>query len=868
MSFNFSIFKKALVLCACMVLGLFFTPKTVHAAGEFITKWKTDNAGTSANNQITIPTTGDGYSFDVDWGDASSTLAVTTTITHSYAVPGTYTVTVSGTFPRIYFNNEGDKQKILSIEQWGTGQWDTMMNAFKGASNMVINAVDAPDLSNVTTMAEMFSGASSVTSSLNAWDVSHVNNMGALFYQASSFNGDISSWDTSNVTTFAGMFSGAILFNQDIGAWDTSSVTSMNSMFTNANNFNQDISAWVVSSTTNMDYMFYNDSAFNQDVSAWDVSQVTSMISMFNGSAFTQALNNWDVSNVTNMVNMFYGTSFNQPLNLWDVSNVTNMSGMFGANTSFNQNISAWDVSQVTNISYMFYGATDFNQPLNTWDVSSVTDMNNMLYGTSFNQPLNTWDVSNVTNMSSMFGANISFNQDIGDWDVSSVTDMGYMFYNVQSFNQDISAWDVSQVTNMSGMFLQAVDFNQSLNSWDVSSVTNMASMFRGASNFNQALNNWDVSNVTNMGFMFNDALAFDQDISAWDVSNVTSMLSFLSGATLSTSNYDALLRNWSQLSLQDNVTFHGGGSIYCAGPQRASIVNTHNWNITTDGDLGTCHTVTYSAGTHGSISGFATQGVEDASNTVAVTVIPNSGYRFVSWSDGSSANPRSDTNVIVDITVTAQFKRVSLGGGGSRRISRPTAIPTTTPISNLRPSIDSVAPVVVAIPCTANMYPTESIRVGVKNSPAQVKLLQQYLNTFEHNNLPVDGVYDKDDETAVIAWQEKYASEILAPWGLSHGTGYIYKTSLQKLKSLFLAQCRGEAPVVPGLTPAQFTRDLKFGMVGNDVRALQQLLGVRNTGYFGPQTQSALIQYQKSHTIVPASGYFGPLTRALFNNQ
>ena len=35
----------------------------------FITTWKTDNPGTSGNNQITIPTTGSGYSYYVDWGD-------------------------------------------------------------------------------------------------------------------------------------------------------------------------------------------------------------------------------------------------------------------------------------------------------------------------------------------------------------------------------------------------------------------------------------------------------------------------------------------------------------------------------------------------------------------------------------------------------------------------------------------------------------------------------------------------------------------------------------------------------------------------------------------------------------------------------
>src|SRR5690606_27824054 len=35
--------------------------------GNFITTWKTDNPGTSQDNQITIPTVGTGYLYHVYW---------------------------------------------------------------------------------------------------------------------------------------------------------------------------------------------------------------------------------------------------------------------------------------------------------------------------------------------------------------------------------------------------------------------------------------------------------------------------------------------------------------------------------------------------------------------------------------------------------------------------------------------------------------------------------------------------------------------------------------------------------------------------------------------------------------------------------
>jgi uncharacterized repeat protein (TIGR02543 family) len=38
------------------------------------------------------------------------------------------------------------------------------------------------------------------------------------------------------------------------------------------------------------------------------------------------------------------------------------------------------------------------------------------------------------------------------------------------------------------------------------------------------------------------------------------------------------------------------------------------------------------------------------------MTAAPDAGYHFVQWSDASTANPRTDTNVTADITVTVSF--------------------------------------------------------------------------------------------------------------------------------------------------------------------------------------------------------------------
>ncbi len=67
-------------------------------------------------------------------------------------------------------------------------------------------------------------------------------------------------------------------------------------------------------------------------------------------------------------------------------------------------------------------------------------------------------------------------------------------------------------------------------------------------------------------------------------------------------------------------------------------------------------YTLTYTAGENGSIGGVSPQTVDYGSNGSAVTAVPANGYHFVSWSDASVVNPRTDTNVTVNISVTANF--------------------------------------------------------------------------------------------------------------------------------------------------------------------------------------------------------------------
>lgn len=68
-------------------------------------------------------------------------------------------------------------------------------------------------------------------------------------------------------------------------------------------------------------------------------------------------------------------------------------------------------------------------------------------------------------------------------------------------------------------------------------------------------------------------------------------------------------------------------------------------------------YTLTYIAGTGGTIVGDAEQFVAEGEDGTEVVATPDAGQVFVSWSDDILTAARTDTNVTEDVTVTAIFE-------------------------------------------------------------------------------------------------------------------------------------------------------------------------------------------------------------------
>ena len=561
----------------------------VNEAGSvanFITTWRT----TTANESITIPTTGTGYNYVVHWGDGSSESGQRGNATHTYASAGDYTVSIGGVFPRIYFgdfyfSNRDERSKIRDVTQWGNVAWTSMAGAFQGANNLTMTATDAPDLSGVTSMRSMFFGAS-------------------------SFNGDISGWNTASVTHMGDMFSGATSFDQNIGNWNTAQVTDMRWMFDRATSFDQDIGGWNVEAVRQSTYSGMTDmfagvtlSPTNYDslLVGWNRQTLQPDVYFHGGTSKYKS----DAAH-TARANMTATTANGG--DGWTITDGGRVqpddapTDIFLSSTSIAENAGPNAVvgTLSTNVgasSYTYALATGTGDTDNTsfrisgtalqltasadYETKSTYAVRLKVNGvtpevakqftitvtdvdegdpTHFVLKITTTEGTNPNDKSFTFYTQDT-NYDI-DWNndgVFEATDVSenqshtfptagthtIRFRNLNDIyinNQadtakytSIEQWGTSVWNaDMRDAFRGASNLTMNPNAGtpDMSRVTNMAGMFAFATSFNGDIGNWNTASVMNMRSMFFNATSFNQDIGNWNTAQVTNMLGMFSEAT------------------------------------------------------------------------------------------------------------------------------------------------------------------------------------------------------------------------------------------------------------------------------------------------------------------------------------------------
>lgn len=432
----------------------------------FIITVKTDNAGTSSSTQFTIPTNPlyRGV-YDIETSDGQVYKNVSGDKTLTFPTAGTYDIKISGNFASIYFNNEGDKAKLLDIKQWGDVVWRSMVSSFRGCTSLTnITAKDAPVLSSfkfeplpqssliyfpISDLVSTFSGCSNLTNInfMANWDMSQVRNISSLFRECSS------------ITDWSGMAN-----------WDVSNLKYLNQTFLLVSSFNDDA----------MEY-----------IRNWDVSNVISMIALFAITSITttEPLSNWDVSNVENLNQIFQQTaSLNslEGLENWNVSKVKSMSSSF-RNTSITSldNLENWNTKSLTNMSVMFYQCRNLAsiEGVENWNVSNVERMDFLFRETAIvNANLSKWNVSNVKNASQLFNICTSLEvANISGWKIPNLRDMSFMFNQCTNLVTVIGVedLDVSKVVTLDSFIERSPNFDQSLAKWDITEVSNLIDLMR-----------------------------------------------------------------------------------------------------------------------------------------------------------------------------------------------------------------------------------------------------------------------------------------------------------------------------------------------------------------------------------------------------
>jgi hypothetical protein len=176
--------------------------------------------------------------------------------------------------PKTFFPTDANiKASVRKLLANTCSNWNNNID-YTGAPQGVIPGLDEWGTSNITDMSDLFNVEGGLRDCTK--DGTKIN-----IFEDPSWN--ITEWDVSNVTTMARMFRGASYFNQPIGGWKVGNVRDMSDMFANIEPDEEargegDVGAVV----------FPHDMKFNQNINEWDVENVRTAAGMFYG--YNQAM--------------------------------------------------------------------------------------------------------------------------------------------------------------------------------------------------------------------------------------------------------------------------------------------------------------------------------------------------------------------------------------------------------------------------------------------------------------------------------------------------------------------------------------------------------------------------------------------------
>jgi surface protein len=314
---------------------------------------------------------------------------------------------------------------------------------------------------------------------------------------------------------------------------------------------------------TNLNYTFKNTSSLDPDLSSWDVSNIYNMSNILVGSGLSRYTYDSMLLNWNNLPSLQFNTTL-------DVGNVKYSYGAAALArqsiiSNYNWLITDGGLVDITGIPMSLEYLIASNGEQITLPLSDVIDINiDWGDGNTYSY----YNISGFTTINHIYQSSGTYQVDI----YGSLIKFGYgydagLLHPSQNTNKLINVISFGEVglTSLEGAF-----YNE----------TNLVSV---------PANLPTTSTIVNLDNCFNNASGFTGlNISNWDVSSVISMTGMFLDSGLTTANYNDILVEWSQQSLQMDVYFNAGlqtkFSYGTPATSRNDIIINYNWTIVDGG--------------------------------------------------------------------------------------------------------------------------------------------------------------------------------------------------------------------------------------------------------------------------------------------
>ena len=417
-----------------------------------------------------------------------------------------------------WYNDNSKISKVVFEASFANARPTNCYAWFLGFNKLKqIEGIENLNTENVTNMACMFQGCSSLTS----LDVTHFNtgNVTSMYHMFTLCSNlaelDVTHFNTEKVTDMFSMFSSCKgLISLDVTNFNTANVKNMSYMFWNCYKLKEIYVSdkFVTDAVISSDYMFLDCNSLSGDIDYSDKAVDKTYAKTDGGYFRDKAYDNrpW-VKFADGTLTFLYGYKKTLGENEYELNSGTHLPAWYGKSGNITKAVfdASFANARPTSCYSWFYDFGNLKQieGIENLNTTNVTEMASMFDGCSQLTSLDVthFNTENVVHMDQMFtDCRCLTSLDVTNFNTANVTNMGYMFYGCSQLTSlDVTHFNTANVFAMNSMFSGC----SSLTSLDVThlntaNVLAMNDMFSGCS----SLTSLDVShfNTKNVEYIMN----------------------------------------------------------------------------------------------------------------------------------------------------------------------------------------------------------------------------------------------------------------------------------------------------------------------------------------------------------------------------